>query len=68
MTIVVANEDKGNVTLMITRAHYEQLPLNILNDQTYYNKQARDPTTTIEQKGNKMLNELRNNNCIFLEQ
>lgn len=42
--------------------------LNILNDTTYYKKIGRDPTSTEEQKVDKIIYKLRDDNIFIFEE
>lgn len=54
----VLQSDKGNVTVIMDKSQYIELSNGILNDLDYYRRLPRDPTTTIQTKGNTLIKKL----------
>ena len=57
--LLVLRADKGAVTVLISKEHYHNLALDILNDDEAYLTLNRDPTSTIQQKANKLMSNLK---------
>lgn len=57
---LLMNADKGNVTVLIPRDDYERLSYDIINNRQSIQPLSRDPTSTIQQKANKIVSSLRN--------
>lgn len=57
--LLVLRADKGAVTVLITKEHYHNLALDILNDSESYLTLSRDPTSTVQQKANKLISNLK---------
>ncbi|KAJ8977218.1 hypothetical protein NQ317_002470 [Molorchus minor] len=62
--LIVTKSDKGNVTVLLTKDTYDQKSLDILNDQNSYNILQRDPTSTLQQKANKLVHKLEEKEMI----
>lgn len=56
--LIITRSDKGNVTVIMTKIQYIEKSLEILNDENSYIKLQRDPTSTFQQKANKLISEL----------
>jgi len=57
--LVVTRADKGNVTVILTKEMYLELANNILQDQNYYRQLTNDPTSSYQQKANKLVSKLK---------
>ncbi|XP_044766380.1 uncharacterized protein LOC123322469 [Coccinella septempunctata] len=66
--LIVTQSDKGNVTTVMDREQYNQLATNQLSDETFYKKLGRDPSNTYQQRGNKMIAEMKKKNIIDEDQ
>lgn len=62
--LITTISDKGGVTVLMNKSDYIDLANQQLNDSTFYKIIPRDPTSTIEQKINKHITELKNKNFI----
>ncbi|XP_074028848.1 uncharacterized protein [Leptinotarsa decemlineata] len=62
--IRVINSDKMNVTTIMTTSQYESLANDILKDSNYYKVLRRDSSNTIQQKANKFISNLVQNNIL----
>lgn len=62
--VLVTQADKGNVTVCMKKSEYSALSKNILADTQYYKRLPRDPTSTLQQKANKLITNLKNRNMI----
>ena len=58
--VLLMNADKGNVTVLIPREVYERLSDDIISDTQSIQPLIRDPTSTIQQKANKIITSLKN--------
>lgn len=58
--IVVTNADKGNKTVVMNRADYDEKMAALVNDETVYVK-SRDLTSNFQTKNNKLVKELADN-------
>lgn len=56
--LIVTKSDKGNVTVLMTKNQYKDKALDILNDAQSYTKLNKDPTSTYQQKANKLVKDL----------
>ena len=66
--LLVTKADKGNVTVIIKKEEYVTKSLEILEDVNYYKTLSRDPTSTYQQKANKIVSNLKNSNILSPEQ
>lgn len=66
--LLVLRSDKGSVTVLMNKEQYDEMAMNILNDQVSYKKLNRDPTCTIQQKANKLISKLKNSQAIEASQ
>lgn len=66
--IMITRADKGNVTVCMDVHQYTQLSLNILSDTEFYQPINRDPTTTFQQKANKLIVQLKKDNMVTPEE
>lgn len=57
--LMVTRADKGNVTVLLTPEQYNTSVGDILRDTNYYLPLQRDPTSTIQQKSNVLINNLK---------
>lgn len=57
--LLLLQSDKGNVTVLMNNDQYIQLANNIIQDKLYYLPLERDPTSTIQQKANKLVLKLK---------
>ncbi|XP_060537265.1 uncharacterized protein LOC132708734 [Cylas formicarius] len=57
--LVVSRADKGNVTVIMSKDTYIQKSNEILMDRTYYERLRCDPTSTYQQKANKLVKSLK---------
>lgn len=64
--LVVLDSDKGSVTVLMDRADYLQKMYSIV-DTDDFKKISRDPTTTIQNKTNKIISTLVNQNILSKE-
>lgn len=64
--IAICQADKGNVTVCLKKEDYVNLSQDILSDHTCYKQIGRDPTSTIQQKANKLVMSLKNDSLIDL--
>lgn len=62
--LLVLKADKGAVTVIMSKQQYRNLALDILNDTNSYSPLSRDPTSTIQQKANKIVTQLKKGNYI----
>lgn len=62
--LVVTRADKGNVTVIMTREQYEEKSHEIVSDNKYYIQLDNDPTSTYQQKANKLISTFKNSNII----
>lgn len=62
--VVITPADKGGTTVAMDREQYFNLSYDILSDLDYYQPLQRDPTSTIQQKANKIVSELKRDNKI----
>lgn len=62
--LIITKSDKGNVTVIIPRELYVEKSLEILSDENSYKKLNRDPTSTFQQKANKIVSELKSKKYI----
>lgn len=62
--LLVLKSDKGAVTVLITKQHYHDLSMSILEDASSYKILARDPTCTIQQKANKLISKIKSGGMI----
>lgn len=65
--VVITRADKGNNTVLIKRSEYEQKTLDSLSDTSTYVRLNKDPTITIQNKLNKLIDQLKSNNSISKE-
>lgn len=47
---IVTRADNGNVPVLMTKLQYNNIAMDILNDNIYYKKNCRSFTSTIEQR------------------
>lgn len=66
--LMVTKADKGNVTVIIKKDDYYNKSLEILSDTTYYTMLNRDPTSTYQQKANKIVSKLKTSKLITDDQ
>lgn len=62
--LIITRSDKGNVTVIMNKTQYKEKSLEILNDENSYNILRRDPTSTLQQKANRLISELSDNEMI----
>ena len=60
----VLKADKGNVTVVMKNEEYHQLSLEMLEDPQSYKQLRGDPTSTLQQKANKLVTSLKNEHFI----
>lgn len=60
--LMVTRADKGNVTVLLTPEQYNTSVEEILSDTNYYSPLQRDPTSTIQQKSNVLITNLKKDN------
>lgn len=65
--VVIIQADKGGVTVAIDRQQYTDLSNEILSDRVYYQQLTRDPTSSLQQKANKIVSELKKSGSIQAE-
>lgn len=66
--VIITQADKGNVTVAMNVEQYHQLSETILSDAQYYEQLSRDPTSTLQQRANKLISELKRDKMIELMQ
>lgn len=66
--LLISRSDKGNVTVIMYKEHYKRLTQQLLDDNTYYSVIPRNPTSSIQQKSNKIVGDLKRKNYITPEQ
>lgn len=66
--LIVAPADKGNITAILYKDHYNQKLHELLDDKKTYTKLQRDPTNKYKTKSNMLVNSLYNNNIISKQQ
>lgn len=57
--LLVLKADKGNVTVLMKREEYHTLALQLLEDPASYVRLPSDPTSTIQQKANRLVSQLK---------
>lgn len=62
--VIITQADKGNVTVALNVDDYRRLSDDILSDEQYYVEINRDPTSTFQQKANKLVSELKRGGMI----
>src|SRR3978361_2238484 len=60
----VLKADKGNVTVVMKKEEYHQLSLEMLEDPQAYKQLRGDPTSTLQQKANRLVTSLKNGHFI----
>lgn len=55
--LLVTKADKGNVTVVMEKTHYQSKCLDLLNDNTTYEVINKDPTKGIEKQTNSIIND-----------
>ena len=58
--LIVTRADKGNVTVILNKETYLEKSNIILQDRTYYSQLTTDPTSSLQQKANKLVIKLKN--------
>lgn len=64
--LIVLDSDKGSTTVLMDKVDYLQKMYSIINTDNF-KKVARDPTTTIQNKANKIITTLTNQNIVSKE-
>ena len=67
-SIVIKKADKSNTIVIMNRCDYESEVLRQLNNQTYYEKVANDPSESIKQNISECIKELNNSNSSVTDQ
>lgn len=62
--IIITNADKSNKTVIMFKNHYTEKMMDLLNDKTTYVILKNNPTTTIQGKLNKIIDNLLKNDHI----
>lgn len=62
--LLVLQADKGSVTVVIKKEEYSTLSNEMLNDELTYKKLQRDPTSTYQQRANKLITSLKRDDLI----
>lgn len=62
--VIITSADKGNSTVAMNRDTYHLLAETILSDEQYYKRLSRDPTSTFQQKANKLISGLKKDGMI----
>jgi len=62
--VIICRADKGNVTVAIKKEEYDQKMEALLSDENTYKKVSKIPITSLEQKNNEIVKELRHRNLI----
>lgn len=57
--VLVMSADKGGTTVLLNKTDYSSLSEELLQDRDYYTPLQRDPTSSIQQRANKIISELR---------
>lgn len=57
--IIITKSDKGNVTVIMYKKDYLQKSQELLNDKKYYKELKGNPTSTLQQKANKLISKLK---------
>ncbi|XP_045463736.1 uncharacterized protein LOC123673296 [Harmonia axyridis] len=57
--LLVTRSDKGNVSVIMKKSDYIDLSRELLTDEEHYQVLTRDPTSTIQQKSNKLMIKVR---------
>ena len=65
--IIIVNSDKGNVTVAMDKQDYTQKINSILKERSTYKVLKRDPTTTLQQKNNDLVENLLKEEVITLK-
>lgn len=66
--ILILKADKGNTTVIMNKSDYLETSNNMLNDEFTYKKLNKDPTITIQNKNNKLIDSLIKEGYIVNEQ
>ena len=66
--IIVVTSDKGNVTVAMDKQDYTQKINSILKERSTYKVLKRDPTTTLQQKNNDLVENLFEEKVITLKE
>ena len=66
--IIIVNSDKGNVTVAMDKQDYTQKINSILKERSTYKVLKRDPTTTLQQKNNVLVENLFKEEVITLKE
>lgn len=66
--IIGLKADKGNTTVVMYEQHYDELAKQLLSDNTYYQPLPRDPTSSIQQKSNKLISKFERQKLILQHQ
>jgi hypothetical protein len=67
-SIVILPSDKGKCTVVMNKCDYERKTLDLLNDESTYERILHDPTKRLQRKLTKDLNDLRVNHIITDEE
>ncbi|XP_074025984.1 uncharacterized protein [Leptinotarsa decemlineata] len=62
--LILTRSDKGNVTVIMKKSDYIEKSLEIINDSESYVELNRDPVSTIQQKANKIITDLKKSEMI----
>ena len=62
--LYILRADKGNVTVVMNKTHYIDLSKESLTDDRYYVRFERDPCSTIQQKANRIISNLKSKQYI----
>lgn len=57
--LLVTRSDKGNTTVVMKKEDYHNKIMELLQDDNVYREIQRDPTTTLQRKNNKFVQELK---------
>lgn len=62
--LMLTNADKGNTTVLLDKSEYSQKAYALLNDQNTYSKLSKDPTVTVQNKLNKIIDNFQKRKVI----
>ena len=62
--LIITRSDKGNVTVIMETDTYNNQAEQILSDEKYYVLLQKDPTSTYQQKANRIVSSLKSKNMI----
>lgn len=64
--ILILNSDKGNKTVAMDKTEYDLKMKKILQDMCTYRRLKKDPTSVLQNKNNKLVDKLFQNNVISM--